>query len=318
VKLSFLILILIGASFASLADSFRPEGSRGEPYQPPMSVEMAWTATNEVPRGMWIYKAVPQTFSMAVISNLVSICGFDWSNISKKPDSNISDKNQFSFSDTPTRWTRHLIVAPTFGWVEFNADSDPKPTANGIPSREDAEKLGMDILFQLGIDRSLISNSHSGIQTVQGKLSNDGARLSTNVISRGVTFTRMTDGFASQNSATFMANFENHAKVQRLVLSWRNLIPFESHPTLTKDELLQSIKSGECKLPLQTADVSQLDKATKLTVKEINIRYFDIQGYKPLDFSYPFAAVKVLANLEGTNTVTFYLECPILSTNSFK
>ena len=98
---------------------------------------------------------------MAVVSNLMSICEFDWKDMAKKTDTGIPDKNLIWFSDKKANWTRYLEIAPSLGWIQFNADSDSKVSTNGVPNDAEAEKLALEILFRLGIDRSLICDGHT-------------------------------------------------------------------------------------------------------------------------------------------------------------
>jgi len=299
--------------FCCSADTFRLDGLQGDPYRPQTNVVMTWAATNELPRGLWIYKAVPQEFSMAVVSNVMSICNFGWNNRRSRFDRDIADKNLISFTDKQDNWTRYLEIAPTLGWIEYNADSEV--STNEVPSKAEVRQLALDVLFGMGIDRSLVCDEHNGYQTVQGKLSRDGHRLTTNVVERGISFARQIDGIESKNSACFELIVEGDARIRRLLLNWRHLIPQEPHLVATPNEIMDSIRVGQATLPLQSGDVAGVDNARKLIITDVMLRYFDNKGSKPLDFSYPFAAVKVLANLDGTNTATFYLLCPILSTN---
>jgi hypothetical protein len=58
-------------------------------------------------------------------------------------------------------------------------------------------------------------------------------------------------------------------------------------------------------------------KAARLTITDVRLYYFDRPGMEQLDFTYPYAELQIAAESGQTNTNTFYLLCPILSTNSF-
>ena len=149
-------------------------------------------------------------------------------------------------------------------------------------------------------------------------MSRDGQKLTTNVVSRGFSFARNIDGIESRNSGGFTIVFGSHEKIQRLTLSWRSLLPYESCSVLTPKEIIGLIRQGQTIIPRQRYDVTGIDQAAKLTVTDVSLRYFDNIGHKPLDLSYPFAAIKVSADLHGTNTAEFYLECPVLADNVSK
>lgn len=315
IKISIIAVAILGGIFASLADSFRPEGAS---YQPPTNIEIVWQATNTLPSGLWVYKAIPQNFSTAAISNLMAIGGFDWKNLLKRPDSYIPDKNLFRFVNKKQNWTSYVVVAPTFGWIEYSGDdtNSPLKLPEGVPSKAEAERLASDVLFQLGIDRSLLCDKRSGYETVGGKLSPDGQRLTTNVYSRGVSYSRQIDGVESRNSACFIIEFGSHAQIMHFRLSWRNLSPYEAHPTLTSDQMIEAIKDGRTKAWFFWEDLSGLNQAKKLTVVKMTPYYSDAPGEKPVDFIRPYAKLDLIADY-GTNTSPVYLECPILSTNAF-
>ena len=74
-----------------------------------------------------VYKAIPQNFSTAAISYLMAIGGFDWKNLLKRPDSYIPDKNLFRFVNKKQNWTSYVVVAPTFGWIEYSGDDTNSP-----------------------------------------------------------------------------------------------------------------------------------------------------------------------------------------------
>lgn len=316
----FLILALVvfGNALRSPADTYRLEGLDGNRYQPPTNVQVVWKVTNDLPASLWVYKVIPQNFPMSVISNLMAIGEFRWRDLTKKTDPFVPDKNLIRFVDKKENWTRYLEIAPTFGWIEFNADDNgsPKESVEGVPERDKVEKLALGVLFEMGIDRSLLCNMQNDSETIQGKLSHDGQKLTTNVISRGISFGRRIDGVESRNGRCFKMDFGNHAKIRNFSLSWRNLSPFESHPLATPDEIKDSIKGGHAVLPIQSYDWTDAENAKTLTVLEATPLYFDREGMKPLDFMYPYAALKVKADFGNSRTAIFYLECPILSTNT--
>jgi hypothetical protein len=309
-KKGLVFFLLSLTSLSSPAGSFRLEG---EAFHPATNVDIVWKATNNLPRGLWVYKTIPQNFSTAVVSNLMVIGGFEWKNLVKSPHSSLPDKNLIYFRNG----MRYLIIAPTLGWIEYYAaeSNDPREPVVDVPDKAKIESLALDVLFQMGIDRSLLCDKKNGYEATEGKLSRDGQMLTTNVFERGVSFGRLIDGIKSRNAGSFMIQFGSHAKIHRFWLQWRNLLPYESCAVAKPDEIMNFIKTGKATLPVQSYDWTGADKATKLTVLEATPYYFDDDIFRPLDFMYPYVDLKVEAELVSSNKTTFYLECPILSTN---
>jgi len=69
---------------------------------------------------------------------------------------------------------------------------------------------------------------------------------------------------------------------------------------------------------MQDFDWDCLARGKKLSITDVTLYYFDKPGMEPLDFAYPYAELKMEADSGGTNTSTFYLLCPMLSTNALR
>ena len=132
-------LILLGCGLCCSAETHRLDGLQGYSFRPPTNTVIVWAATNELPRDVWVYKVVPQEFSMAVVSNVMALCEFQFSNLHKTIDPDIEDKKLITFTDKKERWTRYLEIAPTLGWIDYYAQSDPKAPTNGVPSPKTSE-----------------------------------------------------------------------------------------------------------------------------------------------------------------------------------
>ena len=152
IKLLTGIVALVGVNNLSPAESFRLEG---EPFNPSTNSEIVWSApTNNLPRGLWIYKVMPEAFSAAVVSNAMNICHFQKNDLAQPPDKNqivFKNKNKFNQSHV-------LSIAPTLGGMDYNSQWDYKIPIEDVPSSDEAETLARDILFQLGIDRSSLAD----------------------------------------------------------------------------------------------------------------------------------------------------------------
>ena len=308
--------LILSSGIAAAATSPPAVFSRleGEAFMIPEKTEIVWNvSTNNLPRNLWIYQVTPQVFPAAAISNLMTIGGFGWDNLVKPRDPPVRDKNLICFRDSKgPNWTRALTIAPTLGWIEFYDEmQNVKNPGEGVPTREDAEKLALDCLFELGIDRSLLCDKKSGYETIQGKMDRSGNRLTTNVVARGVSFARLTDGVDTVGIC-FKITFGGHARIKDFTLTWRNLQPHEAYRVATPDEIVRFIKNGQAVVPIQDYDPSVARSASKLSVVRILPHYFDKPGLEPVDFVYPYAVLEISAVTTNSSSGTFYLRCPIL------
>lgn len=309
-KYFFILILFLSAGFSVHAESFRLEGT---PYQPTTNIEIEWNVpTNPLPHALWVFKVVPQTFPMAVVSNLMTLGRFEWTDMVKSRELPVPDKNLICFRDSKgDQWSRFLNIAPTLGWIEYGDEAAVgRGPPEGVPTNDEAERLAFDCLFRLGIDRSLLCDKRVGYETVRGKLDASGHRLTTNLVSRGVSVGRQIDGVKEANFS-FLIHFGDHGKIKDFILTWRNLLPFEAHPTATPDRIIGFIKAGKATIPVQDYDPSVSFKAKKLRIVKIIPQYFDKPGLEPLDFVYPYAVLEMAADTDG-KTATFYLHCPLM------
>jgi len=173
-------------------------------------------------------------------------------------------------------------------------------------------------LFQLGIDRSLLLDRvRNGYDETSTKIDREGNQLSSpKVVLRGISFERRIDGIPLSDAWCFLIHFGSHGRIEDFKLRWRSLLPYKSHRLLTPAQIVEMIKSGKAVLPPQMSDTTGLDSAKKLTVVKITPRYYSGTNKEVLDFMCPYADLEMTAEMENTNTTTFFLSCPILSTNS--
>jgi len=308
---SLLFILTIAASLSSSAESFRLEG---QPYQPPTNIDIVCQATNVLPHGLWIYKVMPEAFAAAAISNAMNICHFQKSDLAQPPD-----KNQIVFKNKNKLNQSHvLFITPTLGGMDYNSQWDYKIPVEGVPSSDEAETLARDILFQLGIDRSSLADKvQKGYDDTSTRYDRQHNQVSpTQVIRRGVAFARRIDGIPLSDSRCFLIHFGIHSRIEDFSLFWRNIQRYESRQVLTTEQIIEMIKSGKAVLPEQFGDLTDLNTTKRLAVTKITPRYYNGVGKEALDFIYPYADLEMTADTGSTNTTTFFLSCPILSTNA--
>jgi hypothetical protein len=309
-KIVVLLAIFFSASVALPADLFRLEG---ESFQPPPKVEIVWSVpTSNLPFGLWVYKVVPQTFPAAVFSNLMAIGNFTKADLTKPPHTPVSDKNLIRFQTKSGHgFTRYLNIAPTFGWIEYYSQQDANEPVADLPSKEETERLALDCLFQLGIDRSLVCHKRTGYDATRGKLSREGRKLTEELFERGISFARQIDGVETRGFR-FLIHFRNQGKIKDFSLSWRNLSPYEAYRVATPNQIIKMLKTGKAIIPSQANSPASLTGIEKLKIVNITTFYFDNTGSEALEFSFPYAELEMLVESGGTNKNTFYLQCPVL------
>jgi hypothetical protein len=321
-KMLVFIVTLLGISFSSPADSFRLEG---EVFHPATNLDVIWKATNDLPRGLWIYKVMSEAISAAVISNAMRLGHFTLKNYSKNTESAFQDKHLiyfFAWNNETNHQRRFLYIAPTLGTMQYSSDKDHEAPIESVPTAEEAEKMAEDVLFQLGIDRSLVCNPQTGYDetSIRYKYNRQTHELippgTTNVTLRGVAFHRQIDGILESSVWCFLIHFRSHGEIEDFSLTWKNLLPQESRRALKPDEIVQMIKSGQAVLPPQFSDTSDLDGAKRFDVIKATPYYQTGNGKEALDFVYPYIEMEISADFGTNNSRLFYLQCPILSTNT--
>jgi hypothetical protein len=307
------ILIALGMSFSSPADSFQLDGV---PY-PSSNVEIIWKASvTNLPTGLWIYKPIPRDFSMAVISNAMAIGSFKMLDIV-----NPRDTNSIQFRDKKDIWEarRRLTINPAQGAIEYNSimpTAENRKIPTGVPTEEEGVKLAWDYLFRLGIDRSQAMQPHARV---------DIEIMSTNHVEwEGpyqctVGVSRCIDGVRAYGG-NFRIVFRRHAEVESIDLSWPDLVPYECHPVANVTEIINYIKNGQAVLPVPEFHFDRLADLKKLTITKITPYYF----FEPATdgLFHPFAELEATADLgkknyRGEEKLDLILRCPILSTNAF-
>ncbi|HEY3761058.1 MAG TPA: hypothetical protein VGN23_04865 [Verrucomicrobiae bacterium] len=318
---TFWAIIFTCISFSSPADSTWLEG---ETFHPSTNTEVIWEATNDLPNGLWVYKVIPEAFSAAVVSNAMRIGNFTMKNYSKTSESIFQDKHLlyfFDWNNASNHVRRFLYIAPTLGAMQYSSGRDYNARVEAVPTADEAQKMAEDVLFQLGIDRELYYHPLTGYDetSIQFKYDRQTHQLiqpgTTNVTLRGVAFARRIDGVRESRGWCFMIHFRSHGEIEDFSLYWRNLLPLVSHPTLTPSQIVKAIKDGQAMLPPQFDDVAGIADAKAFTVTKITPRYFNGTGKEQMDFLKPYAELEMRADF-ATNSATFFLTCPILSTNA--
>ena len=309
---NLVFIALFSIRLAIHAESYQLEGI---PFEPATNVEVVWTTTaTNLPQYLWVYKVIPQTFSMAGVSNLLTLCELESKDFLKRPNPLIPDKDlvRFQTQTIGGRTLHSLEIAPNLGWIHYQNTSENTVKYETAPSNERITDLAFNILFQIGIDRSLILPTAKNYSFATTQVDNNPEIIS----SRSVFLVRKIDGI-NERGFCFMADYGNHNKEPMLLsfdLNWRNLTSYESGKVATINEMSDFIKNGKCYMPEQSIDLDMLKRAKKLTVTTFFPLYYNQLGFKKVDFEYPYAVMDIVADMGDNKTISFALNCPILST----
>jgi hypothetical protein len=307
--------VVTGICFASPAESIRLEGQAFHPFT---NAEIVWSATNVFPRGLWIYKVMPEAFSAVVVSNAMAIGHFQTKDLAKTDHPQFQDKYLIYFQNrNEFSRPRFLSIAPTLGAMKYVSQADSTAPIVGVPTSDEAETLARDVLFQLGIDRSLlVERVRKGYDETSTPIDRQGHTLGTpQAVSRGVSFERRIDGIPLSENWCFLIHFGRQGKIEDFSLKWRNIVPFESHSVLSPAQIIQMIKSGQAVLPSQFFNTGGLDRKKRFTIVKAMPRYYNGNGREFLDFMFPYVEMEIMAEMDGADATTFVIQCPILSTN---
>jgi hypothetical protein len=156
-----------------------------------------------------------------------------------------------------------------------------------------------------GIDRSLYDPKPRSMS-----VSTTSWKDQTNIITeRGVAYSRRIDGIDEQGSC-FYIEFGGNNKVLNFELNWRNLVPYKPYSIADTNDIIQFIKSSKATWS-DSSDEDSLSRIQKLTITRFDPIYFSRPGRDKIGFEFPFAEV-TLEGQVGTNTMQFYLNCPLI------
>jgi hypothetical protein len=286
------------------------------------NAEIIWAAqTNAWPEALWVYKAMPQEFSDAVISNLMALASFTAKDRTKTPAYLVAEDKKTAFFGQLEGKYKHLAICPTLGYIEYH---DPKAEASSqlqpvtdVPDQDETTRLGLRYLRLLGIDRSQLATKpgtsdldlhweRGTIQYADQKTKN----WITLTNEFGVYFRRRIDGINVSGIGLrggVRISFGNNAAVADLQLCWRNLKPHELRDCVPPDHIVRSLRAGRIPLPSQAGPPAQV---RRITIKEATPWYDTKPGDEPEDLVFPKLDIIVrVDSLETTNTVT--ITCPI-------
>ena len=232
-------VLILAATISGLGGVAIAAPLAGDAFNPGQ-VEVVWSVSPaSIPPAVWHYKNVPQSFSPAVISNLMALGDFRPSDAVKGFSWAVAAAIRF---ENPNK-TRRLTILPAEGWVEYDNQevrTGLKGPIEEVPDEAQAFRLGLLYLHKVGVDRSQLATKYGSSDLLvfatkreRGRVASTHRAGSPEVLSRGVSFVRRSDGAAFTGTGPaggFSVEFGNHARVAHLELVWRNREPWQSCP----------------------------------------------------------------------------------------
>jgi len=189
----------------------------GELFHPATNVEVIWDATNSLPKQLWIYQVMPGAFSAGVVSNAMALGNFTMKDLTKAGIPPFQDKNLLHFENKNELGRRRwLYIAPGLGTMKFESERNTTASVENVPTADEAEAAARDLLFQLGIDRSLLAERvRKGYDETTTPIDRSGNVLGPErTLSRGLSFERRVDGFPLSENWCFLAHFDSHRRLR--------------------------------------------------------------------------------------------------------
>jgi hypothetical protein len=275
----FLLSILIATACAT-AYAGNPRWKEvGTPIPAHANLDVRWeTPTNEGagfnvptnawPAKMWVYRLSRQDFSFNVISNLMALCSFT------KTDKIKQDANEIVFKNFDG--TRALAISFAKGTIRYDTPEPhygPTNLAVGVPLMSEMPRLTKQFLQAVGIPLSEIQKTNGApsfdfwqpFSEYYGK----GGPI-TNIEYRAVFFRRSVDGAqVIGNAGGCSLRFGEHGRISQIHLTWPNLQPDKSSPTLAPQTIMQLLRRGKARQGLLPMGADDIDWPT---VKSVTIK----------------------------------------------
>jgi hypothetical protein len=269
--------------------------------------EIIWSATNQLPRSVKIFRVVPTKFSPSTISNLLQIAEL-------KPDQRkrVDQDGVFAGKDVQffadRKETRQLNLVPSQGFIVISKDGTeakiPKEMPIGVPDSKEALRLTLQILEKIGIRQSDLTTNAAGKflgssseASVMHKDKSSG-QLFTNIVQRDMSLNRQIEGIPVRGGAGIQAKFGNEGKLAYLSVVWRTVSPDKDCPVPDAAGFIDYVKSGRTLIRNEQANAT----FKKIVVTNVSFYYWESAGSEPQTRIYPFAVLEAQTDKPGENS----------------
>ncbi len=221
---------------------------------------------------------------------------------------------------------RWLLINTDWSFIDYgDSDAENMHITEGVPDKERAFEIATNWLPKLNVDYSQLVKKANGDMRIyfseEATMFYKGSgtpAYATNISMCDVTFKRALDGVEmSGGSARGGCDIEigHHAKIYRLLLSWRKYKRDELYPVATSEELMNWIRKGKAVwYPAPDSHITDLSSVRKLAITKVTPYYYsDAYGAedKPQDWAIPFAEMEATVDNGGTN-MGVRIDCPII------
>jgi hypothetical protein len=279
--------------------------------------EVIWAAPTNLPASVKIFTVVPTKFLPNTISNLLQIAKLAPNNRIRSTQGGVlGEKDVLEYANKKD--TRHLDIIPSQGTIGLGIEGTmaqiPKEMPVGVPDDNEALRLALDILKQIGINYSELSTDSSGkIQSTYAEESvlhkdKPSGLLVTNVISREIHLRRQIDSLPVWGMAGISMKFGNEGKLAYLSAVCRTVKPDKDCQVPNVAEFIHRIKSGRVLIRNEHANATY----KKITVTKASLYYWENSGAEPQTHIYPFAVLEAKTDLQGDNS-TIQLFVPLVN-----
>lgn len=193
--------------------------------------------------------------------------------------------------------TRHLDIIPSEGTISLHRTgviAGPKQTVVGVPNTNAAIDKTFELLPLLGIGNNEVATKvpakptpYTFVEQADIHLNKATGKVATNVISHGVSLSRQIDGIPVWGPAGVFANYGNEGKLAELSVTWRFIKPQEKCAIPSVTDLIARIRTGKTWIRDEQAEFHY----GKLTVKNMQLYYWESDGSEHQSTIYPFAVL---------------------------
>jgi len=124
------------------------------------NANIIWLAdTNLLPKSIWTYRKLPQTFSQNTVSNILPLCGFQMNPFPK------SFKKQITLWDNVIEGDPrpdYFAVVPELGFISFARER--RPTASGEASTNALVQRTWQYAQLIGLDKTSLTQNSDALQ----------------------------------------------------------------------------------------------------------------------------------------------------------
>jgi hypothetical protein len=290
------------------------------------NAQIIWKApVNGLPKSLWVYKILPNTFSVSQISNAMALASFQNKGIPQPSTNEIILWDHTREGDDPLAgW---FVILPDLGLIEYSIRNHARGSSDAIPDDKTIAKRAWNCITQLGIDRTQLSQG--GIQNNGCEYDGKG-RLATNgyVGGRMIAFVRKIDGVDfPENSEGFNIELGSHGVIRAFNLNWPNLERFDNRQIVSAEQIIRFIRENKTPiLPNQDEEtyfqrIKSLSHAKTFTITKVTPHYGDgifgevlTNNEKP-KYAAPFAELEAVADFGNSNMIV-HLDAPIILSNT--